>query len=213
VAKWGHRNQKKDSCVKSQRLGSLDPIVNPDPPADITQILRDWNAGDTTAPERLLPLVYGELRALGAHYLRGERSDHTLQATALVHEAYLKMVNQKWAAWQNRVQFASIAARAMRQVLIEHARANKAAKRSGQFEKVYLDETRELGVTQNPDLLELDQALKDFTELYPRKAEVVELKFFGGLDIEEIAEALKISTKTVKRDWTFARAWLCRELT
>ena len=181
-------------------------------PTDITQILRDWNAGDATAPERLLPLVYGELRSLGAHYLRGERSDHTLQATALVHEAYLKMVNQKWAAWQNRVQFASIAARAMRQVLIEHARANKAAKRAGQLQKVYLDETRELGVPRNPDLIELDQALKDFTELYPRKAEVVELKFFGGLEIEEIAEALKVSTKTVKRDWTFARAWLCREL-
>ena len=182
-------------------------------PTDITQILRDWNAGDTTAPERLLPLVYSELRSLGAHYLRGERPDHTLQATALVHEAYLKMVNQKWAAWRNRVQFASIAARAMRQVLVEHARANKAAKRAGKLEKVYLDETRELGAPSNPDLIELDQALKDFTELYPRKGEVVELKFFGGLEIEEIAEALQISTKTVKRDWTFARAWLCRELT
>lgn len=186
--------------------------MNPDAPADITQLLRDWNAGDTTAPERLLPLVYNELRALGSHYLRKERADHTLQATALVHEAYLKMVNQKWAAWENRIQFASIAARAMRQVLIEHARANKAAKRAGKLEKVYLDETRELGVARNPDLIELDQALKDFTELYPRKGEVVELKFFGGLEIEEIAEALKVSTKTVKRDWTFARAWLCREL-
>ena len=182
-------------------------------PTDITQILRDWNAGDTSAPERLLPIVYGELRSMGAHYLRGERSDHTLQATALVHEAYLKMVNQKWADWQNRVQFASIAARAMRQVLVEHARANKAAKRAGKLQKVYLDETQELGVARNPDLIELDEALKDFTELYPRKAEVVELKFFGGLEIEEIAEALKVSTKTVKRDWTFARAWLCRELT
>lgn len=186
--------------------------MNPNAPADITQILRDWNAGDPTAVERLLPLVYDELRALGGHYLRKERADHTLQATALVHEAYLKMVNQKWAAWQNRIQFASIAARAMRQVLIEHARANKAAKRAGKLQKVYLDETRELGVPRNPDLIELDEALKDFTELYPRKAEVVELKFFGGLAIEEIAEALNISTKTVKRDWTFARAWLCREL-
>lgn len=149
---------------------------------------------------------------MGASYLRNERDDHTLQATALVHEAYLKMVNQKWAAWQNRVQFASIAARAMRQVLVDHARANKAAKRSGKLEKIYLDETRELGVARNPDLIELDQALKDFNQLYPRKAEVVELKFFGGLQIDEIAEALQVSTKTVKRDWTFARAWLCREL-
>ena len=179
----------------------------------VTQILREWNAGDTSAADRLLPLVYGELRALGAHYLRGERADHTLQATALVHEAYLKMVNQRWAAWQNRVQFASIAARAMRQVLIEHARANKAAKRAGRLQKVYLDETQELGAPRNPDLIELDEALKDFAELYPRKGEVVELKFFGGLEIDEIAEALKVSTKTVKRDWTFARAWLCRQLT
>ena len=182
-------------------------------PTQITQILREWNAGDTSAPERLLPLVYNELRVLGANYLRKERSDHTLQATALVHEAYLKMVGQKWAEWQNRVQFASIAARAMRQVLVEHARANKAAKRAGKLQKVYLDETQELGAARNPDLIELDEALKDFTELYPRKAEVVELKFFGGLEIDEIAEALQISTKTVKRDWTFARAWLCRELT
>ena len=180
---------------------------------DITQILREWSAGDGSAPERLMPLVYTELRALGAHYLRNERADHTLQATALVHEAYFKMVNDKSAGIQNRVQFASIAARAMRQVLIEHARAHRAAKRAGKLQKVYLDETRELGVPQNPDLLELDQALKDFTDLYPRKGEVVELKFFGGLEIEEIAEALQVSTKTVKRDWTFARAWLCRELT
>lgn len=187
--------------------------MNTSGPTDITQILREWNAGDSSAADRLLPLVYNELRALGAHYLRGERADHTLQATALVHEAYLKMVNQEWAAWQNRIQFASIAARAMRQVLIEHARANKAAKRAGKLEKVYLDETRELGVPRNPDLIELDQALKDFTALYPRKGEVVELKFFGGLEIDEIAEALKVSSKTVKRDWTFARAWLCRQLT
>ncbi len=180
---------------------------------EITQILREWDAGDTSAPDRLLPLVYNELRAVGANYLRKERSDHTLQATALVHEAYLKMVNQRWAAWQNRVQFASIAARAMRQVLVEHARANQAAKRAGRLQKVYLDETRELGAPRNPDLIELDEALKDFTERYPRKGEVVELKFFGGLEIEEIAEALNVSTKTVKRDWTFARAWLCRELT
>ena len=206
---------KKRFLRKIARVRIRLPNQNVDKPGqtDITQILREWNAGDTTAADRLLPLVYGELRALGAHYLRGERADHTLQATALVHEAYLKMANQRWAAWQNRIQFASIAARAMRQVLIEHARANKAAKRAGKLQKVYLDETRELGAPRNPDLIELDEALKDFTELYPRKAEVVELKFFGGLEIEEIAEALKVSTKTVKRDWTFARAWLCRELT
>lgn len=181
--------------------------------SDITQVLQEWNAGDASAPQRLFPLVYGELRSLGAHYLRAERADHTLQATALVHEAYLKMVGRKWSPWQNRVQFASIAARAMRQILVEHARAHKAAKRAGNLQKVYLNETRELCTPENPDLIELDAALKDFGAVYPRKAEVVELKFFGGLQIEEIAEALHVSTKTVKRDWTFARAWLSRELT
>lgn len=180
---------------------------------DITQILQDWNAGDASAPERLMPLVYAELRSLGAHYLRNERSDHTLQATALVHEAYLKMVNQKWAAWQNRAQFASVAARAMRQVLVEHARAHRAEKRGGKLEKIYLDETRELGAGHDPDLIELDEALKNFATLYPRESEVVEMKFFGGLDAEDIAQVLNVSTKTINRDWNFAKTWLCRELT
>lgn len=181
--------------------------------SDITQILQAWNAGDTTAPARLMPLVYNELRSLGAHYLRNERSDHTLQATALVHEAYLKMVNQKWAAWQNRIQFASVAARAMRQVLVEYARAHRAEKRGGKMEKLYLDETRELGTKHDPDLIELDEALKNFGNLYPRESEVVEMKFFGGLDTGEIAQALNVSTKTIVRDWNFAKTWLCRELT
>ncbi|HZR79125.1 MAG TPA: sigma-70 family RNA polymerase sigma factor [Chthoniobacterales bacterium] len=186
--------------------------MNAAPSVDITQILQDWNSGDQSAPSRLMPLVYDELRRLGAHYLRNERANHTLQATALVHEAYIKLVDQKWAQWQNRVQFASIAARAMRQVLIEYARAHQANKRGGKLEKIYLDETCELGREQDPDLLELDEALKNFAGLYPRESEVVELKFFGGLGNIEIAEALKVSVKTVVRDWTFARTWLCREL-
>jgi RNA polymerase sigma factor (TIGR02999 family) len=181
--------------------------------ADITQILQDWNAGDQTAPSRLMPLVYDELRRLGANYLRNERPDHTLQATALVHEAYIKLVDQKWAQWQNRIQFASVAARAMRQVLVEHARAHRADKRGGKLQKIYLDETRELGQQRDPDLIELDEALKSFASLYPRESEVVELKFFGGLDNRDIAQALDVSTKTVVRDWTFAKTWLCRELT
>ncbi len=181
-------------------------------PAEITQILQAWNAGDESAPVRLMPLVYDELRRLGAHYLRNERSDHTLQATALVHEAYVKLVDQKWAQWQNRVQFAKVAARAMRQVLVEHARAHRADKRGGKLQKIYLDETRELGQQRDPDLVELDEALKNFAAIYPRESEVVELKFFGGLGTNEIAEALKVSTKTVVRDWTFAKTWLCREL-
>jgi RNA polymerase sigma factor (TIGR02999 family) len=183
------------------------------PSADITQILQDWNAGDNTAPSRLIPLVYEELRRISANYLRNERSDHTLQATALVHEAYIKLVDQRRAKWQNRIQFASVAARAMRQVLVEHARAHKADKRGGKLEKIYLDETRELGQARDPDLIELDEALKNFAGLYPRESEVVELKFFGGLDNQEIAQALNVSTKTVLRDWTFAKTWRCRELT
>ena len=181
-------------------------------PTDITRILQDWNAGDQNAPARLMPLVYDELRRLGAQYLRKERPDHTLQATALVHEAYIKLVDQKRAQWQNRLHFASIAARAMRQVLVEYARAHRADKRGGKLRKIYLDETRELGQQRDPDLIELDEALKNFAGLYPRESEVVELKFFGGLDNGEIAQTLKVSTKTVARDWTFAKTWLCREL-
>jgi RNA polymerase sigma-70 factor (ECF subfamily) len=180
---------------------------------DITRILQDWSAGDQSAPDRLMPLMYQELRRLGAEHLRKERPDHTLQATALVHEAYLKMVDQSAVQWRNRLQFASIAARAMRQVLVEHARARNASKRAGKLEKISLEETRELGGERNPHLTELDEALNDFTRLYPREGEVVELKFFGGLDLEEIAQFLNVSTKTVVRDWTFARTWLCRELT
>lgn len=180
---------------------------------DITELLHAWSAGDASAPDRLLPLVYGELRSLGAHYLRTERGDHTLQATALVHEAYLKLVQQKSAGWNDRIHFARIAARAMRQVLVEHARAHNAQKREGKLQKVYLDETRVLASSRNPDLVELDDVLKEFTQLYPREAEVVELKFFGGLGNEEIAQALNVSVRTVKRDWTFARTWLCNELT
>src|SRR5690242_7518809 len=176
------------------------------PSADITQILQEWNAGDQSAPARLMPLVYDQLRRLGGHYLRNERRDHTLQATALVHEAYIKLVDQRSSHCQNRVQFASVAARAMRQVLIEYARAHRAEKRGGNCEKIYLDETRELGNDRDPDLIELDEALKIFAALYPRESEVVELKFFGGLNNDEIAEALNVSTKTVTRDWTFAKA-------
>lgn len=159
-----------------------------------------------------MPLVYDELRRLGAHYLRNERSDHTLQATALVHEAYVKLVDQTQPHWQNRVQFARVAARGMRQVLVEYARAHRADKRGGKLQKLYLDETRELAQERHPDLIELDDALKNFAGLYPRESDVVELKFFGGLDIAEIAQALNVSTKTVVRDWAFAKTWLCREL-
>jgi RNA polymerase sigma factor (TIGR02999 family) len=180
--------------------------------SDVTQILEAWSEGDQSAPERLMPLVYQELRRLAGDYLRRERPDHTLQATALVHEAYLKLVDQNRVDWKNRAHFCGVAAQLMRRVLMEHARAHNAEKRGGKLEKLYLDETRELSHERAPDLIELDDALKNFASTFPRESEVVELKFFGGLEAKEIAEVLHVSTKTVLRDWNFAKLWLCREL-
>jgi RNA polymerase sigma factor (TIGR02999 family) len=179
---------------------------------NVTQILQAWSEGDDTAPERLMPVVYAELRRLAAQYLRRERADHTLQATALVHEAYLKLVDEKHVTWKNRAHFCGIAARLMRQILMEYARAHNAAKRGGQFEKLYLEETRHLSHQRTPDLVALDDALKSFAISHPRESEVVELKFFGGLEAQEIAEVLNVSAKTVSRDWSFAKVWLVRHL-
>jgi RNA polymerase sigma factor (TIGR02999 family) len=179
---------------------------------EVTQILQAWSDGDDSAPSRLMPVVYAELRRLAADYLRRERPDHTLQATALVHEAYLKLVDEKSVSWKNRAHFCGIAARLMRQILMEHARAHNAAKRGGKLEKLYLEETRHLAAERAPDLLALDEALKTFATSHPRESEVVELKFFGGLDANQIAEVLNVSAKTVSRDWSFAKLWLLRQL-
>lgn len=179
---------------------------------EVTRILEDWNGGDLDAPARLLPLVYEDLRRRAADYLRRERSDHTLQATALVHEAYLELVDQSRATWKSRGHFASVAAHLMRRVLLEHARAHNAEKRGGKLEKLYLDETRELAHEHPPELLALDEALQSFTAAHPREGRVVELKFFGGLEVNEIAGVLDISPKAVARDWHFAKLWLRREL-
>jgi RNA polymerase sigma factor (TIGR02999 family) len=180
--------------------------------SDVTQILQAWSEGDDTAPARLMPIVYAELRRLAANYLRRERPDHTLQATALVHEAYLKLVDEKHVTWKNRAHFCGIAARLMRQILMEHARAHNADKRGGKLEKLYLEETRHLAAERAPDLVALDDALKTFATSHPRESEVVELKFFGGLEAREIAEVLNVSAKTVARDWSFAKVWLLRQL-
>ena len=186
--------------------------VNDIPPEDVTGILHQWSQGDEAAPARLMPLVYEELRRRAAEYLRRERPDHTLQATALVHEAYLKMVDQSRANWKDRAHFASVAAQLMRRILVQHAREHNAAKRGGKLEKIYLDETRELWTEHQPELVELDDALQGFARVYPREATVVELKFFGGLGADEIAEVLGVSEKTILRDWNFAKLWLRREL-
>jgi RNA polymerase sigma factor (TIGR02999 family) len=179
---------------------------------EVTRILEDWNGGDLEAPGRLIPLVYEDLRRRAADYLRRERPDHTLQATALVHEAYLELVEQSRAVWKSRSHFVSVAAHLMRRVLVEHARGRNAEKRGGKLEKLYLDETRELANEHPPELLALDEALQGFTAAHPREGRVVELKFFGGLEVNEIAEVLDISPKAVSRDWHFAKLWLRREL-
>jgi RNA polymerase sigma factor (TIGR02999 family) len=183
-----------------------------DSPHDVTQILREWNGDEHAAAERLIPLVYEELRRLARDYLRRERGDHTLQPTALVHEAYLRLVDDPSVAWQDRAHFYGIAARLMRRILVDHARAHNASKRGGLQQKVLLDDA--YGVTEGgaPDLVALDGALENLARSYPRKSEVVELKFFGGLEAKEIAELLQVSQKTVLRDWSFAKLWLTREL-
>ena len=189
--------------------GTVSEIANT---LDATQILQGWTPGDREAPARLMPLIYEELRRRAADYLRHERPDHTLQATALVHEAYLKLIDQSRVDWQSRAHFCGVAAKLMRRVLMEHARAHNAEKRGGKLEKLYLDETRELAQERGPDLIALDDALQSFSATYPREGEVVELKFFGGLEATEIAQVLDVSEKTVLRDWNFAKLWLRREL-
>ena len=187
-------------------------IPPPSDAHDVTQLLKNWEAGDPDASARLMPLVYEELRRLARSYLRRERSNHTLQATALVHEAYLRLVDNQQTTWQDRAHFYGIAARVMRRILVEHARAHNAAKRGGLQEKLSLDEARDLPTNQPVDLVALDGALENLARAYPRKSEVVELKFFGGLEAKEISEVLQVSEKTVLRDWNFAKLWLCRAL-
>jgi RNA polymerase sigma factor (TIGR02999 family) len=190
----------------------VETPVEHEPPHDVTQILKDWSGGSEDASARLMPMVYEELRRLAREYLRRERPDHTLQATALVHEAYLRMVDEKNVTWKDRAHFYGVAARLMRRILVDHARAHNAAKRGGLEHKLSLDEARDLPAACATDLVALDGALESLARTYPRKSEVVELKFFGGLEANEIAEVLQVSEKTVLRDWSFAKLWLCREL-
>jgi RNA polymerase sigma factor (TIGR02999 family) len=179
---------------------------------EITCILKSWKAGDAEAAARLMPLVYEELRRLARNYLARERGDHTLQATALVHEAYLRLADDADMTWKDRAHFYGVAARLMRQILVDHARAHYATKRGGLQTKLTLDEARELPGENALEIVALDSALQNFAQSYPRKCQVVELKFFGGLEAKEIAEVLQVSEKTILRDWNFAKLWLCREL-
>ncbi|HNV74646.1 MAG TPA: sigma-70 family RNA polymerase sigma factor [Gemmatimonadaceae bacterium] len=185
--------------------------VPPAPKSDVTRLLLDLQRGRDGAADALVPLVYAELHDLAVHYMRGERTDHTLQPTALVHEAYMRLVDQRNASWQNRSHFFGIAAQAMRRILVDHARRKRATKREG-GERVTLDESVAEAPQRSVDLIALDDALVKLAALDPRQARVVELRYFGGLDIEQTAESLGISPATVKRDWTFARAFLQREM-
>jgi len=172
-----------------------------------------WREGDREALESLMPLVYDELRRLAHHYLQRERSDHTLQSTALVHEAYLRLAGPSAPQWQNRAHFFGIAARVMRQILVEYARAHSAAKRGGASAcKVTLDEALEIQQKTDVDVIALDGALDRLSEMDPQQSRIVELRFFTGLTIEDTSEVMGISPATVKRDWTSARAWLHREI-
>src|ERR1051325_89383 len=177
---------------------------------DVTQMLLEWRSGNEEALDRLMPLVYDELRRLANRYMRSERPEHTLQATALVNEAYLRLVDMK-VSWQDRAHFFAVAARLMRRLLVDHARANQRAKRES-GPKVSLDDALEVSSKPALDLVALDEALTRFATFDPRKAEIIELHFFGGLSNEEVAEALGISRATVQRDLRLAKAWLSHEL-
>jgi len=179
---------------------------------DVTQILDRLSQGSSTAPDELLPLVYDDLRNLAHAYFNNEKSDHTLQATALVHEAYIRLVNWENVSWQNRAHFFAVAAEVMRNVLIDHARKRNAQKRFG-GQRILLDDAVSLPHENGLDVLHLEEALSSLESIDPRQARIVELRFFGGLSIEETAYIMNISETTVRREWTFAKAWFQRELT
>lgn len=178
----------------------------------VTELLERWSEGDQKALEELLPLVYDELHRLAGAYLRRERPNHTLQTTALVNEAYLRLIDQRNARWQNRAQFFGVAAQLMRRILVDHARAHRAEKRGGPQENLSLSQARHFGEKPDLDLLALHDVLKQLAEIDPDQSRIVELKFFGGLTIEETAEVMHISHATVEREWKMARAWLRREM-
>jgi RNA polymerase sigma-70 factor (ECF subfamily) len=182
------------------------------PTSLITQRLVAWSNGDPEALEGLMQLVYNELRRLANHYLRSERPDHTLQPTALVHEAYLRLTGQNQVHWQNRAHFFGVAAQMMRRVLVDHARANCRVKRGGPAYKLSFDDAINLFQSQDEQMVELDEALTRLRQIDSRKGEVVELRYFGGMSVEETAEILGISCNTVIRDWNMAKAWLYQEL-
>ena len=182
------------------------------PPEDITQLLVAWREGDERACDALAPLIYQELRRIAHRHMRGEQPDHTLQTTALANEAWVRLVDLDRVQWQDRAHFFAMASRMMRRILVDAARSRRAGKRGGGAIQVTLDPEMNLGMV-DAQVVALDEALSALEQLDPRKCQVVELRFFGGLSVEEAAEALSVSPATIARDWTFARTWLKRELT
>jgi len=186
-----------------------EPSVSPH---RVTQLLAEWSNGDSAALTELTPLVYEELRRLAHHFMEGQRSDHTLQTTALVNEAYLRLADQTNPNWQSRAHFFAVAARAMRQIVVDYARSQQSQKRGGGLLRIELDEAAIVSPAESKEIVDLHEALERLATLDSRKAQVVELKYFGGLNYDEMAEVLKISRITVRRDWEFAKLWLYTEL-
>jgi RNA polymerase sigma factor (TIGR02999 family) len=182
------------------------------PSVEITGLLKAWGGGDQGAMDRLAPLISDELRRMARHYMRGERDGHTLQATALVNEAWLRLVDAAGVNWQDRAHFFAVSAQMMRRILVDSARARRSDKRGGPALRVNLDDAPELGSSKDRELVALDDALNALAQMDPRKARVIELRFFGGLSVEETAAVLKISDQSVMRDWKLAKAWLQREM-
>jgi RNA polymerase sigma-70 factor, ECF subfamily len=181
-------------------------------PQEVTRLLAAWSDGDPAARDALLPLVYDELRRLASYYMRNQPADHTLQTTALIHEAYLKLAAQPDKQWQNRTHFFAVAAQAMRHVLVDYARSRGTIKHGGQAQMVALEEAAFVSAERAAEVVALDEALTALAGVDLRKSQVVELRYFGGLNIEETAEVLQVSVETVKRDWRLAKLWLMREL-
>lgn len=181
-------------------------------PTEATRALNELGAGDRSASERLLPYVYAELRALAGSYFRGQRADHTLQPTALVHEAFVRLIDQTGVQWKSRAHFMAVAATAMRQILTDHARRTNAIKRGGGQHRVELNDGLAISSGAGIDLVAMEEALTRLSEFDPRKYRIVELRFFGGLSVDEVAEVLDVSRSTVESDWRAARAWLGAEL-
>jgi RNA polymerase sigma-70 factor (ECF subfamily) len=206
-----HNRRKAASQFRPVFGGTMSPFPMSDT-HDVTLLLSALGRGEQDAASKLIPVVYDELRRLAASYMRRERQDHTLQATALVHEAYVKLIDQRSVNWQSRAHFFGVAAQLMRRILIDHARGHLRQKRGGEHQKVSLDEAFIFSGQQSAELLALDESLQRLTKMDARQGRIVELRFFGGLSVEEAAEVLNVSPKTVKRDWSVARAWLYADM-